>query len=304
MDDPKAIIPSEVKNHAINDFDINSGSIFSDLLKDWKNFNREYLQTDIQKAIQSVLLKNGVVTYKRKEGKDEYFARVSKEYFDFKAEQTSFPFPTYFISSDRLIEYSEPVILSRGDNFFDLFLALKLRLIDPIQIRAFLSYHLITSFGDNKPMFNSYLHDLLLSYGFFTPAVTSIVEDYLYKNMNPNKETFDRESPTENDDEDLKECTTQRQCLAIYYLLIAAGIIDKKTGEVVGERTKADILKLIAFLTKKNESNVKKAYNTMLGKGSEKAYYENLEFIRPYFEKLQLQNAVEQINAALKGVTP
>jgi hypothetical protein len=249
-------------------YEIDTGVIFSNLQGQYKRFDPLFLQTKVQEALQATLLKKGFVSYRRSKGEESYFERIHKEYFSFKATDNNFPFPAYFINGDTSIEYAEPCILKRQDPHFDLFFALNLSLILPRDVRPFLGYQLQSSFKGDQKSFSSFLSDLVITYSFIPDTTKRLIEAFL-KEVNTNGTP----SLEEQVEQASKEFTTQRQCLAVYYLLMQCGAINEKTGEPKEGITKNDIIELIHFLTGKNRDNVKKAFSTMLGKGSETAYH-------------------------------
>ena len=103
MDASESINHRQYELKMFNDFDIDTGAIYSDLQSNWKNLDIQFLQTTVQEALQAVLLKNGIVTYQRVNNDDGYFLRASKQYFEFKFETNKFPFSTYFISLDNCL---------------------------------------------------------------------------------------------------------------------------------------------------------------------------------------------------------
>ena len=84
----------------------------------------------------------------------------------------------------------------------------------------------------------------------------------------------------------------------MYFLLSSHGLFDK-TGELKDGILKKDIHEFIAFFTGKHPDNIKKTFKALFTK--EDLLDDNLRFIRPYVEKLKLEEAVNQINRQLKG---
>jgi hypothetical protein len=102
----------------------------------------------------------------------------------------------------------------------------------------------------------------------------------------------------ENLNESQSDLKTTRQCLIIYFLLVQCGIIDASTGEPKYGIQKKAVNDLISYLTSKKADNIKKRYNNMF-KGTPQNFEENLQAIRPYFERLQLSDIIAQINKNL-----
>ena len=297
--------PSKIRDREGEQYQINTGWIFSVLRENWEAFEEHFLKGLVEESLQAVLLKRGVVTYHKKEGEEAYFDRVEKEYakFDVRKGENAFPLPEYFINHDSLIDYKTEVTLEKGETHFELFFALQLALLPLMEVRAFLNYHFQHSFKNDTIAFKNFLLDLFRAYPTVfqnqnkevaLEALTQLPaqSSQAHSEINLNGHDTDQELFDE------KGATLHQQCLAMYFMLNCFGLYDK-TGEPIEGIQKKDIHSLIAFFTGKHPDNIKKMVRGMFSK--EDILDENLRIIRPYFEKLKLNEIVKGINFQLKG---
>ena len=89
--------------------------------------------------------------------------------------------------------------------------------------------------------------------------------------------------------------------MAFFYILCELKVIDPNTADPLDEENvlNADIHKFIRFFTGKNQDNIKKAWNRMLGAKGEKSYRQNLRDIRSLFEGVNLKSVLDKINKDL-----
>lgn len=128
--------------------------------------------------------------------------------------------------------------------------------------------------------------------------------EQLYLNSPLTKETESGKHTTANEeplgDTPDEEITRSRQLLTIYYLLKADFNIEHRTTHSV-----SDIAKLIHLLTgtkftSLTHSEIYKMYKRIPGHKRRAELLQDLKFIRPYFESLELKAALELIDSDIK----
>lgn len=117
---------------------------------------------------------------------------------------------------------------------------------------------------------------------------------------------LDREPQFSNDkddskDENNKESTEMQQLLALHYILKAGFEIEARGSNSVSELTQLAHLLLGKKFTTLQNSSIYKKYKKLPNFESLSQLIKDLKHIRPYFEKLDLQNVVELINKDLKA---
>lgn len=362
-------------------FDINTGWIFSDLEKQFRKFDRNFLIEKVEPALQSCLLKNEVVTLLKDENNRDYFEKARSEYLNFRSEEGKFPLPGFFISQDRLYQYDSECILNINDTHFPLFFALKLSLASLMDVHQIIAYQLKTNFHRNITKLEQFITVLLIEYKeLINENVKQLADGFMQdcklknesrktnkerlmaigttENLGNASESSDKASekfdvkevsgdapeslsedspqmqdvnntmigaefPNPDKSEDISEANpekenigiptleqednidsaTIKQCLAFYYILCELKVVNPKTAHPLDEENveRSDIHKFIRFFTGKNQDNIKKGWNKMLGKISEKSYRENLRNIRSLFEEINLKSVLDRIN---KDLTP
>jgi hypothetical protein len=153
-----------MKSREIDKNEIDTSEIFPLHQDQWKNYNLHFLQITVQDALKRVLLKNDVIININRKGDDGYFEHISKKYFSFQPKENAFPLLDYYVAGDKVITYDIRCIVKRADAYYALFFALKLSLIDPMQVKGFLSYQHETYFESDLISFQTYLQDLVVTY--------------------------------------------------------------------------------------------------------------------------------------------
>ena len=298
--------PIKVTLKEIYKNEIDTSEIFSLLENQWKNFDTHFLQTTVQDALQRELLKTEKVTYKKSKGEDVYFQRQSEYYFSFQVQDGAFPFQDYFVAGDKLITYDIPCFVKRDDQYYALFFALKLSLIDPIRVRGFLAYQLETYFQMDLNPFQIFVQDLVVAYDGIINKVAIKITTSFFEHFENNKSLQQKKlsddsnllstgEEAEEPEENAMGLTTTQQCFMLFFLLVQCGVIDSSSGELKFGIEKKAVHDMITALTNKNADNVKKRYNSLF-KTSENVMVENLRIIRPFFERLHLEESIIQIN--------
>lgn len=277
-----------------NNFQINTGYIFRDLKKYYKNYDRMFLVEVVEAAYQAIAYssKKISVDFDGENGGylDNYSLVRYPRDLGFASKHENFPFPEYFLRGKRdcdykvIVEYGMPYVLPKKNEYFDLFFALKFSIIDLMEAENFLQYHFKKTFKNDVAIFKIFIENICIKYDEFlakkyTPIATRFFNTLLEKNE-PAKEN--------------KEFTTARQVLAISLLLEEIGITSNNTD-------KTEIARFIQFLTGR-QMNAKDIKNTDIYKRigqklnhSDKRTIKDLQFVRTFFENMEDQSIVDKI---------
>lgn len=101
-------------------------------------------------------------------------------------------------------------------------------------------------------------------------------------------------------DEPDKEATKARQLLTIYYLLKAGFNIEHRGSHTISEVVRLAHLLTGAKFTNLQNSDIYKKYSLMPNYKTGEHLIADLKFIRPYFEALHIEKAVEQIDEEIQ----
>lgn len=101
-------------------------------------------------------------------------------------------------------------------------------------------------------------------------------------------------------DEPDKEATKARQLLTIYYLLKAGFNIEHRGSHTISEVVRLAHLLTGAKLTSLQNSDIYKKYSLMPNYKKGEHLIADLKFIRPYFEALHIEKAVELIDEEIQ----
>ncbi len=121
---------------------------------------------------------------------------------------------------------------------------------------------------------------------------------FLYLEREPQFETKAKEKPSDETDD--KEMTEARQLLAVYYLLKSGFGIEHRSSNSVSEVTLFAHLLLGKKYTSLQTSSIYKKYKLIPNYNKDEQLVKDLKYIKPYFEKLDIQKAVELINKDLE----
>jgi hypothetical protein len=282
-----------------DEFQINTGLIFTDVHENWKNYDRKFLKEIFQNALLIILQAKKIFSEIYDDASKSYFEHYSNVRYPKEREEandiTKFPFPNYFMRYHgptdpipSIIDFAENCIVERGSYYFDLFFALKLSTVDIMKTDDFLEYHLKESFGDNFNEFKLFLENILIKYKDFLQDKHEIVVNRFIKQKEKQAITDIKIEEGRN-----KESTLRRQVMAIKYLLDEIG---------VSQIDNTEIARFAEFLTGRlsKSSNIK---NTSIYKmipkplnKSDKATREDLQYVRNYFEKLNIASILKRIN--------
>jgi hypothetical protein len=199
--------------------------------------------------------------------------------------------PAYEFDGYILVDYVTPYIVDRmeDENYFDYFFAVRLRLIDPMKIRAFLSYQSRKNFNNDINLYAVFLHDLIVKYKdlLMDEQINVIANKFIEdaKIGNPL-------SQTSNEADDVVS-NIAVQTMAMHYLFKIL-MPDQK-------RKDAAKAKFIQMLTNKNFDNIYKAVQSPLASSSGNHRLKEMEIVRKYFQDLGLNAALELISQDFKS---
>lgn len=118
---------------------------------------------------------------------------------------------------------------------------------------------------------------------------------YLYLEREPQFETKEKEVNVTGDEVD-KEITEARQLLALYYLLKSGFDIEHRGTNAVSETARFAHLMTGTKFTTLQKSSIYKKYQLIPNYNKEEYLIKDLRFIRPYFEALHIQKALDLID--------
>lgn len=122
---------------------------------------------------------------------------------------------------------------------------------------------------------------------------------YLYLEREPQFETKEKEISGTKDEAD-KDITEARQLLTIYYLLKAGFDIEPRGTNSVSEVTRFAHLMTGTKFTTLQKSSIYKKYQLIPNYNKEEYLIKDLRFIRPYFEALNIQKALDLIDKEIE----
>ncbi|MCC6447504.1 MAG: hypothetical protein IT215_02310 [Chitinophagaceae bacterium] len=123
---------------------------------------------------------------------------------------------------------------------------------------------------------------------------------YLEKEPEFETITFSKDSIDSVKDDLDKEITEARQLLAIYYLLKSGFNIEHRGTSSVSEVARFAHLLTGTKFTTLQKSNIYKKYQLIPNYNKEEYLIKDLRFIKPYFEALNIQKAVELIDKEIE----
>lgn len=279
-------------------FRINSGDIFQNLLHNFKNYDRNFLTHQVQTAYVELTFRKKIYSVEYNGDNGDYLDNYADVRYpnDLKRSENeeNFPFPHYLLRSQKniphlaIVDYTEPLEISREEPDFDLFFALKLSLTDIMEADGFFIYNLENTFENDFKSYKKFIENISLKYKEFLQEKYQPIAEQFFKTYK-NEEVIDEIKETN------KEFTTARQVLAITYLLNELNINRENTSLT-------EIAKFIQFLTgretkalKINDTTIYKRVKQPLSK-TDNAVEKDLQFIRPFFEKLGLQSIINKLN--------
>lgn len=109
-----------------------------------------------------------------------------------------------------------------------------------------------------------------------------------------------KEQPVGTKDEDNKEITEARQLLAIYFILKSGFNIEHRGTNSISEVTRFAHLLTGTKFTTLQKSSIYKKYQLIPNYNKEEYLIKDLRFIRPYFEALNIQKAIELIDKEIE----
>lgn len=280
-------------------YDINSGYIFTELQYSFNNFSKEFLLDQVWEAYRKLVSNIPLISYSATE--DEGAAAYIKN-LEFRynrdvvnlSDLIEFPFPKYhlFYNGGEPIAvgmFEDRYVVKLEDPYFDLFFVLKMLQTDVMGLQQFLQFQLQNSF-QNQPDFVSFLKAVSSKYADLlearhTPLIKDFIDSLTTKNVS---DVEDRRSHP--------DFTLNRQVLFMYYLLNKAGV--EKT--VVDTTEMARIIQGITSrqLGAKNivNTDIYKRLKNPLKDNSKGSFKSDLVFVRNLFEKLSLNDVVDEIN--------
>ena len=122
---------------------------------------------------------------------------------------------------------------------------------------------------------------------------------HLYLEQEPQVEIKAQQLTVDKDETD-KDITEARQLLAIYYLLKSGFDIEHRGTNSVSETARFAHLMTGTKFTTLQKSSIYKKYQLIPNYNKEEYLIKDLRFIRPYFEALQIQKALELIDKEIE----
>ena len=122
---------------------------------------------------------------------------------------------------------------------------------------------------------------------------------YLYLEREPQFEIKEKELSGTKEEID-KEITEARQLLTIYYLLKAGFDIEHRGTNFISETTRFAHLMTGTKFTTLQKSNIYTKYKLIPNYNKEEYLIKDLRFIRPYFEALHIQKALNLIDKEIE----
>jgi hypothetical protein len=291
---------SESPDPRIDMFGIDTGDIFHRLQEQWEKFDRAFLAGPVENAILTALCRHQIFL-SLPEDVEERRAEIYKAEKRHELEAgrikggNGFPFVEYFFANSegkrQIVDYSAPCQLSKDDGEFMLFFALKLSLIDVLQVNDFLEFHLTNSFLNDVDQYGQFLKAVELKYREHIPdKFRTLLVEYITRSS-----TQRVELPAESEKRGVSEFTLARQVLVMHYMF-------KHLGITRHENDLTDMAKLVQGLTGRQtkaadirNTEIYKLISNPFSKG-DKALSKDLRFVRDIFDKLNHKAIVEEIN--------
>lgn len=281
-------------------FGIDTGDVFHRLQEQWKKFDRAFLATTVENAILTALCRHEIFLslpedveerqteiYKAEKRHELESGRIN--------EANGFPFVEYFFANNKgkkqILDYSASCQLSKDEREFMLFFALKLSLIDILQVDDFLEFHQAYSFSNDIDQYEQFLKAVELKYREHIPdKFRTLLIEYITR-FNTQRTAL----PAENKKGGVPEFTLARQVLVMHYIFKYLDITRTKTDLT-------EMAKLVQGLTGRQtkaadirNTDIYKLISNPFAKG-DKALSNDLRFVRDIFDKLNHKAIVEEIN--------
>jgi hypothetical protein len=122
---------------------------------------------------------------------------------------------------------------------------------------------------------------------------------FLYLGREPQFDIKEKVQTLEKDEID-KDITEARQLLAIYFLLKAGFDIEHRGSNAISETTRFAHLMTGTKFTTLQKSSIYKKYQSIPNYNKEEYLIKDLRFIRPYFEALHIQKALNLIDKEIE----
>lgn len=295
------------------EFNINTGYIHSDLCNNWSNYSRELFE-EIEWKLERILWHKKLITVPYDEGRKNYLEGKMKMYESYK-EYKNHPgnpyFMEYFMQPQgegfALISFSENCLLTLAeDKDFDLFFALKLTLIDLMDMHEFLTYQLAANFERNKGKFKIFLTTLLLKHKSLLErtSIPEVVNNFIAEELIVKPESQEKISHSEEQEaqkqslpEKQEDPTSRQHVIAMHLLMEALGTFNY-------DRTA--LAKFVQFFSGK-ETGAKSITNTGIYAYAKAPFdiskpelVKALETIRPYFKALGLERSLAELDRRLE----
>lgn len=284
-------------------FNINTGGIYTDLCNIWPNLPRElFEQTEWklktilwQKKIVTVAYSENMKTYL--EGKKDLLA----SYVQYAKDPNNPPYTEYFMHPNGalgfdLITYNENCMLENGkDENFDFFFAMKLMVLDIMQIEGFLEHQFSANFNSDGKLYESFLQALIVKYKtyFQNTAIPEMVKTFLRKPLKTNENNSFTAENTINIDkrDDDKTKTPVNE--------INTAAIEKKRKNFLqsAEENNLDMLSI-----EQASEYLNLAIQTIYGYTSRRAIPFYKPYKKVYFLKSELEEWVKQGKKPLKEI--
>lgn len=309
-------ISTELLNDEHYEYNINTGYIHSGLSHNWSNYSLELFE-DVEWKLEAILWHKKKFTVPYNEEQKNYLEGKRRAH-EFYLEQRKKPgeprYMEYFMQPQgeglALISYSENCILTfEEDEEFDYFFALKMSILDLMDLHEFLEYQITANFKDDKKKFKRFLQTMLIKYQklFETTSIPKVVNNFISEELISETETVKPDIPNPIPQEKMateetkKDDTTSRQhVIALHYLFEAMEITNY-------DRTA--LARFVQFLNGK-EKGAKSIINTSIYAFSKdpfglspKELTKTLEAIRPFFKELGLITPLELLDKKLESIS-
>ena len=297
------------------EFNINTGYIYTDLCNIWAEVPRELFR-ETEWKLENILRAKHIITVPYTEEMSAYLngkSELLNSHREYAKDINNPPYLEYFLkpngaTGNDLIAFNSNCLLVNGeDDSFDFFFALKLRVLDIMQVPDFLDYQFDANFKSNPKNYQRFLKSLLLKYPntiLVKPLQESIneyigdlkvlIEDRMStSNMNETHEIQNIVPLHNKEIKPIEEATTRQQALAIHFMLDALNGLDCD---------KTELARYIQFLTGK-EPGAKKITDTRIYAVVKKLFVttpvtlvKDLEIVKAYFTSLGMDTLVNRVN--------
>ena len=311
-------ITDEILNDEHFEYNINTGYIYSGLCQNWNKYPLE-LFIDVEWKLEGILWYKGKITVPYSEHMQDYLENrreMHEAEEELRKKPNHHPYLDYFMQPQgegfALISFDENCILRNGeDSEFDYFFALKLTILDLMDLHEFLQYQLIANFKQDGKKYKIFLETLLIKYKdlFQLTSISEVVNNYINADLIASKNADLNNSETnasllgtgKNELEKkskTKDTPTRDHVLAIHFILEA---FDCLNNDLTARA------RLVQFFNGR-EKEAKNIKDTRIYEVLKDPFIsvdnstKTLERIRPYFVELGLKQVTDLIDKKLNEI--